>query len=260
MISVVLIDPRNSGNVGAVARAMANFGFGKLVLVNPRCNHLSQTARNRAKWAQDVLKKAKVADKIPKFDTLIATTAKIGTDYNIPRSPVSPSQLSSVCKGNAGILFGRENTGLTNKEILQADFVVTIPASKKYPTLNLSHSVAVILYELSKEDHTSHIALASGKEKEQIMKMVNRDIDFKDMVSNSIFSLMGGIFLIIPGIFTDVVGILMQFEFFIFVINKLFFKEIIVKSSTKTKNNNQEGEIIDVEVISETKHNSCNNQ
>ena len=95
---------------------------------------------------------------------------------------------------------------------------------------------------------------------EQIMKMVNRDIDFKDMVSNSIFSLMGGIFLIIPGIFTDVVGILMQFEFFIFVINKLFFKEIIVKSSTKTKNDNQEGEIIDVEVISETKHNSCNNQ
>ncbi|MBW2978422.1 TrmJ/YjtD family RNA methyltransferase [Candidatus Woesearchaeota archaeon] len=174
MISIVLVEPKNSGNVGAIARSMANFGFSKLVLVNPKCNHLSQTARNRAKWAQVVLKKAKVVKKIPKFDTLVATTAKIGTDYNIPRSPISPEKLSSVCKGNIGIIFGRESTGLTNEEIQQADFVVTIPASKKYPVMNLSHSVAIILYELSKEDHTSHIILASKKEKEQILKMINK--------------------------------------------------------------------------------------
>ena len=60
MISIILVEPKNSGNVGAIARAMANFGFDSLVLVNPRCNHLSQTARNRAKWAQKVLQKAKV--------------------------------------------------------------------------------------------------------------------------------------------------------------------------------------------------------
>ena len=185
MISVVLTEPKNSGNVGAIARAMANFGFSKLVLVNPRCNHLSQTARNRAKWAQDVLKKVRVVKKIPKFDTLVATTAKIGTDYNIARSPISPSQLSSVCKGNTAIIFGRESTGLTNQEIQQADFVVTIPASKKYPVMNLSHSVAVILYELSKQDHTSHITLASKAEKEQIMKFLKKTLNKMEFATPS---------------------------------------------------------------------------
>ncbi|MEE9525976.1 MAG: RNA methyltransferase [Candidatus Woesearchaeota archaeon] len=174
MITIILVEPKNSGNVGAIARAMANFGFSKLVLVNPKCNHLSQTARNRAKWAQDVLKKAKVVKKIPKVDTLIATTAKIGSDYNIPRSPISPSQLSKLAKGNIGLLFGRESIGLTNEEILQADFVVSIPASKKYPVMNLSHAVTILLYELSQEDHTSHIQLASEADKKQILKLLNQ--------------------------------------------------------------------------------------
>jgi len=60
MISIILVEPKNSGNVGAIARTMANFGFSKLILVNPKCNHLSQTARNRAKWGNSVLKKAKI--------------------------------------------------------------------------------------------------------------------------------------------------------------------------------------------------------
>ncbi|MBR9692237.1 RNA methyltransferase [Candidatus Woesearchaeota archaeon] len=176
-ISIILIEPKNSGNVGAIARSMANFGFSKLILVNPKCNHLSQTARNRAKWAQDVLKKAKVVNKIPKLQTLVATTAKIGTDYNIPRSPISPAQLSSVCKGNIGLIFGRESIGLTNQEIQQADFVVTIPASKKYPVMNLSHSVAILLYELSKENHTAHIIPASKADKAQILKLLNKTLN-----------------------------------------------------------------------------------
>lgn len=177
MISVVLIEPKNSGNVGAIARAMANFGFSNLVLVNPKCNHLSQTARNRAKWAQDVLHKAKVVKKLPKIGTLVATTAKLGTEYNIPRSPITPAQLSSICKGDVGVVFGRESSGLTNEEILACDFVVSIPASKKYPVLNLSHSVAVVLYELSKENHASHITPASAKDKEQVMKMLKKALN-----------------------------------------------------------------------------------
>src|SRR6056300_1395817 len=100
MINVILVEPKNSGNVGAIARSMANFGFSKLILVNPKCNHLPQTARNRAKWAQDVLTKAKVVSKIPKMDTLVATTAQIGNDYNINISPISPRQLNSIAKGN----------------------------------------------------------------------------------------------------------------------------------------------------------------
>lgn len=187
MITVVLVEPKNSGNVGAAARAMANFGFSKLILVNPKCNHKSQTARNRAKWAQDVLKNAKVVKSLSSIKalTLIATTGKIGTDYNIPRSPITPENLSKIMQKNTAIVFGRENTGLTNEEIAKCDFVVTIPASKKYPVMNLSHAVAVVLYELAKgkENVSSHIKFATKKEKQQLVKMLNKALGKMDFAT-----------------------------------------------------------------------------
>ena len=180
MISIILIEPKKSGNLGAVARVMANFGFSNLILVNPKCRKTAKEAIKRAKHGISVLKKAKVVKKIPKFDTLIATTAMLGTDYNIPRSPVSPEQLSKIIpsKGKVGIVFGREGPGLTNEEVLACDFVCTIPSSKKYPTLNLSHSVAVVCYELSKQlagkKVSEHIIFASKAEKDQLMKLFNQ--------------------------------------------------------------------------------------
>ena len=182
MISIILIEPRKSGNLGAVARAMANFGFTNLVLVNPKCKKNAKEAIKRAKHGLSVLKKAKVVKKIPKMDTLIATTAMLGTDYNIPRSPISPEQLNKIIpsKGKVGIIFGREGPGLTNEEILACDFVCTIPSSKKYPTLNLSHSVAVLCYELSKSLSTKkvseHILFATKTEKDQLMKLLNQSM------------------------------------------------------------------------------------
>ena len=188
MIKIVLVEPKNSGNVGAVARSMANFGFEKLILVNPKCNHLSQTARNRAKWAQDVLKKAKIVKSLSSIkSTLIATTGKIGTDYNIPRSPISPEKLASIVnkKKDIALVFGRENTGLNNEEISNCDFVVTIPTSKKYSVMNLSHAVTILLYELSKnkENIASHIIFASEQDRKQLMKMLNKALSKMDFAT-----------------------------------------------------------------------------
>jgi len=186
MISVVLVEPRNSGNVGAVARVMANFGFSDLILVNPKCNHLSQTARNRAKWANNVLSKAKIVKSLSSIkSTLVATTAKIGTDYNIPRSPITPEKLSKIIKKDAAIVFGRESTGLTNKEVQQCDFVVAIPTSRKYPVMNLSHAVGIVLYELAKkkENVSSHIIFASEADKKQLMKMLNKALNKMDFAT-----------------------------------------------------------------------------
>lgn len=185
MISIVLMEPKLSANVGAVARVMKNFNFNDLILINPKCNHLSQTARNRAKHANELLKKAKIkkSSYLKQFDYLIATTAVLGTDYNIPRSPITAEQLAKklskidIKKLKVGILIGREGPGLTNKEILKADFIVTIPTSPKYKTMNISHAVAVILYEifkLAKEKKINeHIIFASKKEKEIILKKIN---------------------------------------------------------------------------------------
>ncbi len=182
MISIVLIQPEISGNIGAICRIMKNFDFSELILINPKCDHLSTEVRNRAKHAQDILKKTKVVSQWPKFDYVIGTTAKLGSDYNVNRLPLLPEQLAvklsklpNKCK--VGLLFGRECSGLTNEEVEKCDFIVTIPSSKKYPTLNLSHSVGIILYELFKVSGNvtklDRINPAKDIDKKQIMKMLN---------------------------------------------------------------------------------------
>ena len=156
MVTIILIEPETSGNVGAVARVMGNFDVKELVLVNPQCSHLDTEAMRRAKHAKNVLKNAKVGgfELIEDYDYLVATTSKTGTDYNIPRVPIMPEELAEkivkVSRKKVGIVFGREGKGLYNKEIDMCDFSVTIPTSSKYSALNLSHSVGIILYEFFK--------------------------------------------------------------------------------------------------------------
>ncbi|MBT7903194.1 RNA methyltransferase [Candidatus Woesearchaeota archaeon] len=187
MISVILIEPETAGNVGAIARVMKNFGFSNLILINPKCDHLSQTARNRAKNAQEVIVKAKVRTNrvLSNFDYLIATTAKIGTSYNIPRSPITPEQLSirlsklNLSETKIGLVIGRESSGLINEEIQKCDFTVSIPAAPSYSTLNISHAVSILLYEFHKNlnsnsSQVSNIAPISKIEIKQLNLMLNQ--------------------------------------------------------------------------------------
>jgi tRNA/rRNA methyltransferase len=180
MIHIILVESENSGNIGAIARAMANFDLNRLILVNPKVNHLSQDSRNRAKHAQDILHKAKVVKKIPKMDYLIATTAITGTNYN-PRSPLTPKQLSSRFPSNSkiGLVIGREGIGLTNEEILACDFVVTIPSSKKYSTLNVSQACVILFYELFEKQENIR-ELASSKDKEILLNYINKILSKMD--------------------------------------------------------------------------------
>ena len=194
MITFILMEPEVAGNVGAIARVMKNFGFTKLVIINPKCDIHSDEAMGRSKHARDILKKAKIAkpDILKSFHTLICTTAILGSDYNIPRCPLTPSQLGTILpekafslKGpNIAILFGREGPGLTNEEVLASDFIVTIPSQKTYPTLNLSHAVAIIAYELSTHRSgikvNSNIPLVSGPERRQMLKLLDQVLDTID--------------------------------------------------------------------------------
>jgi tRNA/rRNA methyltransferase len=176
MIEIILVEPENPGNVGAVARVMKNFGFDSLVLINPKINHLCTEARNRAKHAQDVLEKAIVTDwsHVKQLDLKVATTARVGTVYNINRASLTPHELrDKLNKGKIGLIFGREGTGLLNKEIAECDFTVTIPTAK-YGSLNLSHAVAVMLYEISKGQHAKKGSVpASPKEKEVLFSLID---------------------------------------------------------------------------------------
>ena len=152
--SVVLIEPKYEGNVGSVARLMKNFGFKDLVLVNPP--QLDKSARAMAVHAKDVLDNALILDSFEKaaerFDFLVATTDEIATDSNCLRSPVFPEDLATAldAEGKVGLVFGREDSGMHNEEIAACDLIVSIPTSREYTAMNLSHSVAVILYELTR--------------------------------------------------------------------------------------------------------------
>ncbi len=189
-MDIIILEPANEGNLGAIARVMKNFGFERLVLVNPKCK-IGSDAIKRAKHAKDLLSKARIAKKIGKYDYLIGTTAKLGTDFNISRSPISPEELAGKIKKiekkttKIGILFGREGIGLKNKEIGLCDFVVTIPTQKSYSAMNISHSIAIILYELSKgkENITSHINPITKKEKDVILGYIDKTLDKMDFAS-----------------------------------------------------------------------------
>lgn len=194
MISIVLIEPKTQGNLGAIARVMKNFEFDELILINPKCK-TGKEAIKRAKHAKDILQNAKIKNinYLKNFDYIIGTTAVLGTDYNIPRSPLMPEELAKkivkIKNSKIAILFGREDTGLTTEEIRRCDFIVNIPASKNYKTLNISHALAIILYEIfnlkNKNITKEKFIPASKKEKEQILKMVGKILDKMEFATKS---------------------------------------------------------------------------
>lgn len=148
--TIILAEPEHPGNIGAICRVMANFGAKDLVLINPK-TEITQEAHNLAKNAQSILNNARIADwKVLSEFRVVAATAGIRTsDLNMHRSPLTPRQAAEKLAGGKGValLFGRERNGLTNAELAKADFVITIPTTSEYTSMNLSHAVAVMLYE-----------------------------------------------------------------------------------------------------------------
>jgi tRNA/rRNA methyltransferase len=186
MVSIILMEPEHPGNIGATARVMANFGFKDLILIEPKVDYLCNEAIARSKHGKYILEEAKIIQKkeIEQFETLIATSAKTCSDYNLPRSPILPEELAERLKkidAEVGIMFGREGTGLTNEEIKMCDFILSIPSYENYPALNLSQAVAIICYELYKAKGTKEIKKKfkpiAKEEKDIILKKFNNIFD-----------------------------------------------------------------------------------
>lgn len=152
-IRIILVEPAGSRNVGSIARVMKNFGLHSLVLVNPQCDRLGTEAKHMAVHAQDVLESAVVVEKLP--DALqgckraIATTAR-DRDWNIPLEhprTALPWLLEPETQP-AALIFGREDSGLTNEELNYAQRFIRIPSNPDYPSLNLAAAVGICCYQL----------------------------------------------------------------------------------------------------------------
>lgn len=149
-IKIVLIEPAGALNVGSIARVMKNMGLTELILVNPKCDHQSPSARQMAVHGGDVLAQAQIVDALPEAlvgcQQAVATTAR-DRALSLPLQPPQ-AILPKLLNVPSAIIFGREDSGLTNEEITHAQYCLYLPTASTYPSLNLATAVAICAYEL----------------------------------------------------------------------------------------------------------------
>ncbi len=152
-VDVVLVRPKEDGNVGAVARAARNFGATRLVLVAPRAP-LRAEARRRAMGGLPILRAAvkfSTLDRAVADADLVVGTTDLSTGRSTAylRRSVSPERVGEILRvveGRVALVFGPEDNGLSRTELERCDLLVHIPARREFPTLNVSHAVGVVLY------------------------------------------------------------------------------------------------------------------
>jgi tRNA/rRNA methyltransferase len=149
---IILVEPAGALNVGSVARVMKNMALEQLVLVNPRCDRLSDEARQMAVHGVEILENALVVENLPAAlagcQRAIATTARsrtLPTNLESPRVALSWLLTEKI---ESALIFGPEDRGLSNAELNYAQRFVCIPANREYPSLNLAQAVAICAYEL----------------------------------------------------------------------------------------------------------------
>ena len=174
-LKVILVEPNGPLNVGSVARLCSNFDVDELRIVSPKCDIFSLEAKKMALKGQKFLEQCKFFDNLEKAifdcDLVLASCGRIDASKNsffCSSEDIFEWTLSFKEISNLAIIFGREDRGLTNSELLLANKIFSIPTSHHNPSLNLSHAVSIALYELNK----------SSK------KIPNKDLEVFDLASS----------------------------------------------------------------------------
>ena len=155
-LCVVLVEPAGPLNVGSVARLCANFAVSDLRLVAPRCDPSDPDALRMAVHARSVLTSARIyPDLLAAVSdcSRVVTTAGRLDHGSIPLGPpeaVLPWMISGRSAKPQALVFGREDHGLTNEELLLSQRVICLHSDDAYPSLNLSHAVAVVLHDIAR--------------------------------------------------------------------------------------------------------------
>ena len=174
-LRIVLVEPREAGNVGAAARVMKNFGFADLWIVG-RHPELQPLATWWASGADDVVARAKFCDTLPQAladaHLTVATTSLRGRADEAGLDPASVAErfVALEATQTLALVFGREDKGLTHEEVMQCSHAASIPTDPGYPTMNLAQSVGVFCYELSTSRRSATTAreLASAASVERL--------------------------------------------------------------------------------------------
>lgn len=208
-IKIVLFETSHSGNIGAIARAMKNMGLSQLVLVNPK-EFPSQTASSRASSAADILDNALVLDSLEEAlkgcSLVIGASARLRRvswpQLDVRETAQKIMEITEDPDAEVAILFGREDSGLSNTEMDHCQYLANIQTNPTYSSLNIAAAVQVFAYEclmatdIVTETEASEIPvgykerLASVEQLESFydhLYQMLQDIEFLDPAKNALF-------------------------------------------------------------------------
>ena len=165
-ISIVLYKPKYAGNIGSVARAAKNMGISNIVVVGKSDFDREEMQQRSTHLAADVLDQIQYFERIDEalgeFNYIVGTTARLGKargPFIAPRA--AAKNIADISQKNkVALLFGPEDTGLANEELRLCHAVVTIPTSREFTSLNLSHAVMILCYEIFITSSTATISSA----------------------------------------------------------------------------------------------------
>jgi tRNA/rRNA methyltransferase len=161
----ILCRPQLGENIGSSARALKNFNIPNLRIVNPRCVWPNQKAKATSVGAKNIIQSAKIfksiEESIGDLDIIFASTSR---PRKVNKKIVSITEFTKKIKKNKkiGIIFGPEASGLTNDEVNCADYLVTIPTSKDFSSLNLSHSLILFCFQIFQYFSKKKFSFTSG--------------------------------------------------------------------------------------------------
>jgi len=188
----ILVKPQLGENIGACARSMKNFGFNKLHIVKPKINFPNHKAKATSVGAYDIINKAKVfeniKDSIDPFNLVVSLSAR---RRDINKKHISLEDFQQIITKrknlNIGLMFGPEASGLSNYDLSFSNYILQIPTSKKFKSLNLSHSLTIICYEIFKlvnkkllKKNSSKLKISSKSDISSVLKHLVNLLEKKD--------------------------------------------------------------------------------
>lgn len=177
-VRVVLVGIEGAVNLGVIARTCVNFDVEELYLVNPIAS--IEEALKYATGGRELLLRSVITSSLEEalkgVHVSVATSAIGYSEGDVVRQAITLEEFAEKIYPRAervALIFGRESTGLTREEIVKADFLVTIPASSKYPVLNVSQAVAIFLWELWRRERKPVVNVPPRATREDIVGLIS---------------------------------------------------------------------------------------
>ena len=174
-ISFILHKPQLSENIGLCARAMKNFGFKNLLVIEPKPIFPNDKIIATSVGAKEIIKKAKIYSNLE--NSLINTDILIATSARFRNKNIKHISLDELAKINftkkVSFLFGPEASGLTNEEVSYANYTLQIPSNSKFRSLNLSHSLVIVAHAVS---YFISINKVNFQKSKKVQKATKREI------------------------------------------------------------------------------------